>query len=161
MFSKIIKSLNGKIQHTELLHLISLTQWEFWFAAKPLSTYAYLSLTNTSIYTPTPALTHTHCLKVRLLTATASYDLPARKKKKEIFIRKTAVVCEALGLNASGLPFNTYCQILQFRSDDYERINRLIEILREGIDRKSNKSSAKLLRTKYVVKDYPLAKVRF
>lgn len=75
--------------------LINSTQREFCFAAEPLYTYAYLSLTNTSIYTShthkpshTHAHTQRHYFKVRLLTAAASHDLPAKKEKRQIAGRK-------------------------------------------------------------------------
>lgn len=51
--------------------------------------------------------------------------------------------------------------MLHFRSDEEERMSRLIEILSEGTDRKLNNPSVRLLRTKYVVKEFPFRRNAF
>ncbi len=56
---------------------------------------------------PTPLHTFTVCFKVRFLTTAASHDLPVKKKKKGDCGKKV-LVCEASGINASGLALNTH-----------------------------------------------------
>lgn len=57
---------------------------------------------------PNPPKTLTVCFKVRILTAAASYELPVKKKKKGDCGKK-GLVCEASGINASGLALNPQC----------------------------------------------------
>lgn len=65
------------------------------------------------------------------------------------------LVCEALGINAPRLLLNTrYVRSCDSEDDDEKRIKRLIEILSEGINRKSNNPSTMLLRAES--KRFPL-----
>lgn len=83
-----------------------------------------------------------------------------RKKKKNGDCGKKGLVCEAN--QCIWVAFeHLLCQMLHFRSDEEERMNRLIEILSEGTDKKLNNPSVRLLRTKYVVKEFPLKGMLF
>ena len=124
----------------------------------------WASQTPWHIHTHTPQHTLTVCFKVGLLTAADSYDLPARKERKKKERKgdcgKKGLVCEAN--QCIWVAFErSLCQMLHFRSDEEERMNRLIEILSEGTNRKLNNPSLRLLRTKYVVEEFPFRRNAF
>lgn len=133
--------------------LINSTQQEFCFAAEPLYTYAYLSLTNTSIYTShththpsTHTCTHTNTLFQSQAPDCSSLTWFASKEGKKADCGKKGLVCEAFWINASGLPLNIHYSAMQ--NHEKKRINGLIEILSKGIDKKLNNPSAMLLEKK-------------
>ncbi len=56
---------------------------------------------------------------------------------------------------------HSLCQMLLFRNDEEQRVNRLIEILSKGMDRKRSRPSVMLPRRKYVATKFPLQEVLF
>lgn len=110
---------------------------------------------------PTPKPTQdTHCLFQSQDPDGSSLIWVASAEEKKRRLRKEGLGLWSVGNQCIWVGFEpSVCEMLQFRRDEEERINRLIETLSEDIDRKLNSPSAMLLRTKYVVKDFPFLAV--